>query len=87
MVRGSSVVTVTEYGLDGWCKILPLLHVVQTGSRAHPSSYPMGNVGFFLLGKRSRSVKLTTHLHLVSGSRMVELYLRSCIRIHGVVRN
>jgi hypothetical protein len=32
-----------------------------------------------------RGVKFTTHLHLVSGSRMVELHLRSPIRLYGVV--
>jgi hypothetical protein len=30
-------------------------------------------------------VKLTTHLHLVPRSRLVELYLNSPIRLHGVV--
>jgi hypothetical protein len=38
-------------------------------------------------GKCGRGVKLTTHLHLVSRSRMVELYLRSLIRLHGKVLN
>jgi hypothetical protein len=32
-----------------------------------------------------RSVKLTTHLHLVPRSRMVELYVHSSIRLHGIV--
>jgi hypothetical protein len=34
-----------------------------------------------------RSVKLTTHLHLVPRLRMVELYLHSLIRLHGVMLN
>jgi hypothetical protein len=36
---------------------------------------------------RCRSVKLTTHLHLVPTSRMVELYLHSPIRLHDIVFN
>jgi hypothetical protein len=32
-------------------------------------------------------VKLTIHLHLVQMSRVMELYLHSLIRIHGVVFN
>jgi hypothetical protein len=34
-----------------------------------------------------RGVKLTTHLHLVLKSRMVELYLHSPTRLHGAVLN
>jgi hypothetical protein len=41
-----------------------LHHRVQTGSGAHPASYPMGARGSFL------GSKLTTHLHLVPRSRM-----------------
>jgi hypothetical protein len=43
---------------------------LQTSSEAHPASYPMGTGGPFLRVKRSRGVKLTTHLHLVPKSRM-----------------
>jgi hypothetical protein len=32
-------------------------------------------------------VKLTTHLHLASMSRMIEIYIHSPIRLHGVVFN
>jgi hypothetical protein len=39
---------------------------VQTGSEAHPVSYPMGTVGPFPGGKRGRGVTLTTHPHLVA---------------------
>jgi hypothetical protein len=49
----------TGYGLDnqGFEVRVPvgqefsLLHVVQTGSGAHPTSYPMGNGGSLLWGK------------------------------------
>jgi hypothetical protein len=39
---------------------------VQTGSGAHPASYPMGTGEPFPGVKRGRSVKLTTHPHIVS---------------------
>jgi hypothetical protein len=65
---------------------LSLHHRVQNGSGAHPASYPMGTRGSFPGGKRGRGVKLTTHLHLVSRSKIEW----SCtftlpIRLHGVV--
>jgi hypothetical protein len=43
--------------------------------------------GFFPQVQSGRGVKLTTHLHLVPRSRMVELYLHSLIRLHGVTLN
>jgi hypothetical protein len=61
-----------------------LLHRDQTGSGTHPASYPVRIEGF-LLGLNDRGVKLTTHLHLVSRLRMVELYLHLSIRLQGVV--
>jgi hypothetical protein len=54
--RDSSVGIATDYGLDDgmmWVRIptgagsFSLRHRVQTGSGAHPSSYPMGNRGSF----------------------------------------
>jgi hypothetical protein len=55
--RGSSVIIVSDYGLDdrdsipdrgrGFCSSL----FVQTGSVAHPASYPMGAGGPFPGGK------------------------------------
>jgi hypothetical protein len=41
----------------------------------------------FLCGWSDQGVKLLIHLHLVPRSRMVELYLHSPIRLHGVVLN
>jgi hypothetical protein len=35
----------------------------------------------------SRGVKLTTQFHVVSRSRIVELYLYSPVRLHVIVRN
>jgi hypothetical protein len=57
--RDSSVGIATGYGLDdhGVGVRVPvnqefsLLHVVQTGSGAHPASYPMSTVGSFPGGK------------------------------------
>jgi hypothetical protein len=71
MSRDSSVGIVTGYGLDNRMigVRLPeeagnfsLRHHYQTGSGAHPASYPMGTGG-------ERGVKLTTHLHLVPRSK------------------
>jgi hypothetical protein len=42
---------------------------VQNGSGSHSASYPMGTRGSFPWGWSGRSVKLTTHLHLVPRSK------------------
>jgi hypothetical protein len=60
-----------------------LLHSIQTSCRVHPASYPMGTE------EVSRGVKRpgreADHKpHLVPRSRMVELYLHSLLRLHGV---
>jgi hypothetical protein len=74
---------VVGYVLDGQGSILDrgksfsTRHSVQTRSGAHPASYPMG----------TGCVKLTTELHLVPRSRMVELYLYSPTSRHDVVLN
>jgi hypothetical protein len=64
-----------------------LLHRVQTCSGAHPAYYPMGTGVSFPRGCSGRGVKLTIALHLVLRSSMMELYLHSPIRLHGVVLN
>jgi hypothetical protein len=46
-----------------------------------------GYRGLFPCGEGGKGVKLTTHLQLVPRSRMVELYLRSPICLHGIVLN
>jgi hypothetical protein len=46
-------------------------HCVQTDSGVHPASYPMGTRDSFPRGLSGRSVKLTTHLHLVPRSKML----------------
>jgi hypothetical protein len=52
-----------------------------------PSLLSGGHRGLFPRGKSDRGVKLTIHLHPVPKSRIVELYLHSLIRLHGVVLN
>jgi hypothetical protein len=42
--------------------------------------------GIFSRGYSGRSVKLTTHLHLVPRLRMAELYINSSVRLHCLVR-
>jgi hypothetical protein len=60
MSRDSVVGLAIGYGLDdrggrssspGRGQEFPLLYVVQTGSGAHPASYPMGTEGSFPGGK------------------------------------
>jgi hypothetical protein len=61
---------------------------VQTGSWAHPIAYLMCAEGSFREEIQSdRSVKLTTHLHLVFRSRMVVLHLHSPILLRGMTLN
>jgi hypothetical protein len=47
----------------------------------------MDTGGLFSRGKNGWGVKLTTHVHMVLKSRMMELYLHSPISLHGVVLN
>jgi hypothetical protein len=58
---------------------------VQTGSEAHPASYPMGTGGSFPGVKRGQGVTLTTHPHLVPRLRMSRSYTSSPLMcLHGV---
>jgi hypothetical protein len=60
----SSVGIATDHGLDDrmigvripvWAGNFSLRHRVQTGSGAHPASYPMGTGGSFRGGKAARA--------------------------------
>jgi hypothetical protein len=88
----SSASTAAGYGLDGQGFIpnggqdFSLLHNVQTITEAHPASYPVGT-RISSTGVKRRSMKLTTHLHVLLRSRMMELYLHSLTRLRGVVLN
>jgi hypothetical protein len=65
-----------------------LLHSVQPGSGAHPTSYtPAVGAGGALYPGVKPPVRDADHLILVPRSRMVKLYLHSLTRLHGVVRN
>jgi hypothetical protein len=52
-----------------------------------PSLIHNGYRGLFPRDYSGRGVKMTTHLHLVQRSRMVELYLHFFIRLRGIVLN
>jgi hypothetical protein len=86
--RDSSVGIATGYRLDGRGSIpggaenFSLLYNVQTGSEAHPASYPLGTGTVSKGVKRPGGVKLINHLHLLPRSRMVELYLHSSILLN-----
>jgi hypothetical protein len=87
--RDSSVGIATSYRLDGRCSIpgkgKKIFSTSQRPDRLWgPSNLLMGT-GAPRPWYSDRSVKLTTHLHLVTRSRMVELYLRSLTHIHGVL--
>jgi hypothetical protein len=73
--------------IPGWSKVFFLPYSVQTGSEAHPVSYSVGSGDSFLWWKVAGGVKLTTYLHLMPRSRMVELCLHSSTRLDGVVIN
>jgi hypothetical protein len=68
-------------------RIKNFLQVFQTGSGVHPTSYQMGT------GALSPGVKRpgpeADHLHLISAevNKIVDLYIHSPIRHHGVVLN
>jgi hypothetical protein len=63
------------------------LHVVQTGSGAHPASYPMGIGGSFPGGKAVRAWSWPLNSNYCRGQEYVNLYIHSPIRLHGVVLN
>jgi hypothetical protein len=91
---GSSGGIVSDYGLDGraievrsptGAEDFSSSPCVQTGSGAHPASYPMGTGDPFPGGKARPSVTLTTHPHLVprlSISRSYTSSLPMCL--HGM---
>jgi hypothetical protein len=72
----------TNRGLYSWqCKIS--LFTTESGPALGPTQPPIQ----WESGTPSPGVKLTAHIHLVQNSRMLELYLQSSIRLHGIVLN
>jgi hypothetical protein len=79
------------YGLDG--KSLnpkEAKRLVSTPHRpdrlwAHPASYPMGTGEALSTGVKRQGREADTRLQIVSRSRILELYLCSPIRLHGIV--
>jgi hypothetical protein len=92
--RGSSGSIVSDYGLDDranevrsptGAEDFSSSPCVQTGSGAHPASYPIGTGVLFPGVKRGRGVTLTTHPHLVPRLRMSRSYIFSPpMCLHGV---
>jgi hypothetical protein len=62
-----------------------LHHRVQTGSEAHPASYPVGTGDLSLRVKRPGREADHSPLSSAEVKECVELYLHSPIRLHGVV--
>jgi hypothetical protein len=81
--RGSSVSTVSDYGLDGRgrspteAEDFSSSLCVQTGSGAHPASYTMGTGGCYPRVKHGRGVMLTTHPLLSPRLRKCRSYTSS----------
>jgi hypothetical protein len=62
-----------------------LHHRLQNGSVAHPASYPLGTRRSFLGGKRPGREADHSPPSSAEVKELVELYLHSPIRLHGVV--
>jgi hypothetical protein len=93
----SSFSIATDYGLDyQMIRVqfpvgagnFSLQHHVQTSSRTHPASYPMGTRSSFPGSKAAGAWKLTTHCHLVSRSKNVCSYTSTPpVHLHGEVHS
>jgi hypothetical protein len=77
MSRGSSLGTAEGYRLDGKGSVPGMARdfSLQTGSGAHPAWYPIFTGVLFPRKWSGRVVNPITHLHSLSRSRMVELYV------------
>jgi hypothetical protein len=84
--RVRSIVVTTSNGLDGQqMQDFSLLHNVQTGSGAHPASYPMGTGA--TSPELKRSGREADHYPPSSADIKNELYSHSPICLDGVVLN
>jgi hypothetical protein len=84
MVSCSVSTTMTGFQFPAWIKDVSLLYSIHTGTRAQLST---GYHGLFPQWQSSWCVKVTTQFHLVSSSRMTELYLHSPIHLCDMVLN
>jgi hypothetical protein len=92
LVGLAQTVLETGYGQDGPGSIPGMERFLSSPQRPEqlwgpPSPLSNGYRGLYPTGYSSRGVKLTTHLHLVPMSRMVQLYLHFPICLHGRVLN
>jgi hypothetical protein len=93
LILGARIAQWYSAGLRrGWSMVRVLagagnfsLHRVQTGSGAHPASYPMGTSDSFVGGKAAGSWSWPLTFIYCGGQECVEFYLHSPIRLHGTV--
>jgi hypothetical protein len=64
-----------------------ILHIVQTGSGVHPTSYKMGTGGTFPGVKRQGREADHSPPNSCRGQENVDLYIHSPIRLDGVMLN
>jgi hypothetical protein len=83
--RAKAACCMAGFRVPAWARNISQLYSAQAGSGAQLSLLSNMHVGLCTRDKSDWSVKLTIHLHLVSRSRMVELYPQSQTRVHGVV--
>jgi hypothetical protein len=88
--RGSAFQPIARHYTD-WVILIYILMVgdgvrlPEWGGKLSSSQRPHWLLDPPSLLSRGRSVKLTTHLHLIQRSRVVAQYLQSWILLHGVV--
>jgi hypothetical protein len=75
------------YGLHGRGSIAGRGKIFLFSTACRLTSRPAQPPIQWVPGAFSLGVKLTTHLHLLPRSRMVELYLHSLICLNGIVLN
>jgi hypothetical protein len=69
-------------------KTFSLLHIVQTGSGVHPTSYIMGTGGSFPgIKRQGHEADHSTPTGAEVKKKNVDLYIHSPIRLHGVMLN
>jgi hypothetical protein len=78
---------VTDYGIDGRGSIPSKGEIFVSSAASRPALGPIQPPIKWVHGKISTGVKLTTNLQLVPRSRIVELYLHTPIRVHGIMLN